>query len=251
MEAVTPSSLLPNIPSVLLESSDAALEWPRLREHIAARTSSPLGRARVSALQPCADLAWITEQQQRTAELRAMLSAGGTFDFNGLFDPTVLLEKSRIEGSALEAPEIASLLVVVERIAAWRNLFASAESARNNGLAEARAIAAFTAPLLEYDLSALLRSLRGKIEPDGSLSDDASPELRRLRRAMERQHRAIEESLRRSLRALSESGNAQDELITVRGDRFVIPVRSEFRRRVPGVIHGASSSGQTVFVEPL
>ena len=93
--------------------------------------------------------------------------------------------------------------------------------------------------------------LRGKIEPDGTLSDDASPELRRIRRAMERQHRAIEESLRKSLRALSAEGSTQEDLITVRGERFVIPVKSEFRRSVPGVIHGSSSSGQTVFVEPL
>jgi DNA mismatch repair protein MutS2 len=68
---------------------------------------------------------------------------------------------------------------------------------------------------------------------------------------MERQHRAIEESLRKSLRALASEGSTQEELITVRGERFVIPVKAEFRKRVPGVIHGSSSSGQTVFVEPL
>ena len=68
---------------------------------------------------------------------------------------------------------------------------------------------------------------------------------------MERQHRAIEESLRKSLRGLSEGGSTQDDLITIRGDRFVIPVKAEFKRKVPGVIHGSSSSGQTVFVEPL
>ena len=244
-------SLLPEIPSPLAESSAIALGWPRLREHIATRTTSPLGRAWVTALEPSADLSWIEQQHQRTSELRAMLSAGGTFDFNGLFDPTTLLDKARIEGSALEALEIAGLLVVVERVAAWRNLFSSSESRRNNGLADAISIAALTAPLLDHDLANLLRGLRGKIEPDGSLSDDASPELRRIRRAMERQHRAIEESLRRSLRSLASEGSTQDELITVRGDRFVIPVKAEFRRRVPGVIHGASSSGQTVFVEPL
>ena len=203
------------------------------------------------ALEPSADVEWITRQHQRTGELRAMLAAGGSFDFNGLFDTTTLLEKARIEGSALEAVEILNMLNVAERVAAWRNLFASAEAARNNGLASAASIAALTAPLLEYDLAPLLRSLRGKIEPDGSLSDDASPELRRIRRAMERQHRAIEESLRKSLRSLASDGSTQDELITIRGDRFVIPVKAEFRRRVPGVIHGASSSGQTVFVEPL
>ena len=251
IDIVNPPSLLPEIPSPLLESSAIALEWPRLREHIATRTTSPLGRAWVSALEPSADLPWIETQHQRTAELRAMLTAGGTFDFNGLFDPTLLLDKARIDGSALEALEIVSLLTVAERVAAWRNLFASAEAARNNGLASAASIAALTAPLLDHDLAPLLRALRGKIEPDGSLSDDASPELRRIRRAMERQHRAIEDSLRRSLRSLASEGSTQDELITIRGDRFVIPVKAEFRRRVPGVIHGASSSGQTVFVEPL
>ena len=248
---MTAPSLLPLIPSPLAESSAIALEWPRLREHIATRTTSPLGRAWIEALEPSADIEWITRQHTRTAELRAMLAAGGTFDFNGLFDPTTLLDKSRIDGSALESLEILSLLNVAERVAAWRNLFASAETARNNGLASATSIAALTAPLLAYDLVPLLRALRGKIEPDGSLCDDATPELRRIRRAMERQHRAIEDSLRKSLRSLASEGNTQDELITIRGDRFVIPVKAEFRRRVPGVIHGASSSGQTVFVEPL
>jgi DNA mismatch repair protein MutS2 len=68
---------------------------------------------------------------------------------------------------------------------------------------------------------------------------------------MEQQHRAIEESLRKALNRLAIEGSTRDELITVRGDRFVIPVRAEFKRKVPGVVHGSSSSGQTVFVEPL
>jgi DNA mismatch repair protein MutS2 len=61
----------------------------------------------------------------------------------------------------------------------------------------------------------------------------------------------IEESLRAALRKLSSDGATQDDVITIRGDRFVIPVRSELKRRISGVVHGASSSGQTVYVEPL
>jgi DNA mismatch repair protein MutS2 len=240
--------LLPDIPLPLRETSAAALEWPRLREHIAGRTSSPLGRAWVLALDPSADLAWIEQQQQRTAELRAMLSRGGSFEFHGLFDPTILLDKARIEGAALESIEIRDLLTVVERIAAWRNLL---DPVPNGTRYEWPSIAGLSSPLLDHDLAPLLRLLRGKIEPDGSLNDDASPELRRIRRAMERQHRAIEESLRKSLRGLSDGGSTQEDLITIRGDRFVIPVKAEFKRKVPGVIHGSSSSGQTVFVEPL
>lgn len=236
------------IPLQLRESSTTALEWPRLRDHIAGRTFSPLGRAWILALEPSADLAWIDQQQQRTAEMRAMLTRGGSFEFRGLFDPTILLDKARIDGAALEATEIRDLLAVVERVAAWRSLIDPPPSGTRY---EWPGIAALSAPLLDHDLAPLLRLLRGKIEPDGSLNDDASPELRRIRRAMERQHRAIEESLRKSLRGLSEGGSTQDDLITIRGDRFVIPVKAEFKRRVPGVIHGSSSSGQTVFVEPL
>ena len=245
---MNPQALLPVIPSPLQEISAAALEWPRLREHIAGRATSPLGKAWVLALAPSANLAWIDQQHQRTAEMRAMLTAGGSFDFNGLFDPTALLDKARIDGAALEATAIRDLLNVIERVAAWRNLITPSP---NSTRYDWPGILELSAALLDHDFAPLLHHLRGKIEPDGSLSDDASPELRRLRRAMERQHRAIEDSLRRSLRALSESGSAQDELITIRGDRFVIPVKAEFKRKVPGVIHGSSSSGQTVFVEPL
>ena len=246
-DTIADVSLLPNIPSPLAEASSVALEWPRLRELIAGHATSPLGRAWVLALEPCADRAWIDGQQRRTGEVRDLLTGGGSFEFHGLFDPTGLLDQARLEGAALEAQEINALLTVVERVAAWRTLLISpAGRARMwPGIAE------LSAALVEHDFAPLLHALRGKIEPDGSISDDASHELRRIRRAMERQHRAIEESLRKSLRALASEGSTQEELITVRGERFVIPVKAEFRKRVPGVIHGSSSSGQTVFVEPL
>ena len=245
-------SLLPIIPSPLAETSALALEWPRLREGIAAKAVSPLGRAFTLALEPSTDLSWITAQQQRTSEMRTFLAEGGSFDFHGLFDPAPLLEKARITGSALEPLEILALLNVVERVAAWRNLLSVREGMRSSKIGPA--IHALSADLLHHDLAPLLRTLRGKIEPDGSISDDASPELRRIRRAMESQHRAIEASLRRAARALREEGasqSSQEDIITVRGERFVIPIKAEFKRKIPGVIHGSSSSGQTVFVEPL
>ncbi len=244
--------LLPETPSPLAESAAAALEWPRLREHIASLAASPLGRAWTLALEPCSDAGWIDAQQQRTAEIRDFLTGGGSFDFHGLFDPITLLDEARVEGAALEGTQINALLALIERLAAWRALLKSdAGHPQKSGTRDWPAIRALSTPLAEHDFAPLLHALRGKIEPDGSLSDDASHELRRIRRAMERQHRAIEESLRKSLRALASEGSTQEELITVRGERFVIPVKAEFRRRVPGVIHGSSSSGQTVFIEPL
>jgi len=199
------------------------------------------------ALEPSSDLVWIEDQHERTEEMRALYNSGGSFDFHGLFDPAEMLEKSRIEGSALEPLEILSLITVVERVAAWRSLIFNPAQSREG----ITALATLSLSIRDTNLEPLLHQLRGKIEPDGSISDDASPELRRIRRAMAQQHRAIEESLRRSLRRLSDDGSARDELITIRGDRFVIPVRAEFKRKIPGVVHGSSSSGQTVFVEPL
>ncbi|QHN01942.1 endonuclease MutS2 [Granulicella sp. WH15] len=246
-------NLIPNIPAPLADSSSIALEWPRLRRQIAGKAVSPLGREWTLALEPSTDLGWIDAQQTRTAEIRGFLARGGSFDFHGLFDPATLLDKARIDGSALEALEIRDLLEVVERVAAWRNVLMPGTAQQQEAAQRqmGSGITGLSTPLLHHDLAGLLRLLRGKIEPDGSLSDDASPELRRIRRAMEMQHRAIEASLRRAVRTLREEGNTQDDVITVRGERFVIPIKAEFKRRVPGVIHGSSSSGQTVFVEPL
>ena len=180
--------------------------------------------------------------------MRRLIRGGGGFQFRGIFDPSDVLDKARIEGSALEPAELLSALALAERVEAWRQVILAPPGAVQG---KWPAIEELSAPLLTHDLSDLVRFLRGKIEADGSLSDDASPELRRIRRAMERQHRAIEDSLRRALAKLSEGGSTQDDLITVRGERFVIPVKAEWKRRIPGVVHGASSSGQTVYVEPL
>jgi DNA mismatch repair protein MutS2 len=240
-------AFLPEIPSPLSEISAKALQWPELIEHLSRRAQSPLGREWVHALSPSADAAWINQQQQRNAEMQRLIT-GGSFDFRGIFDVTDALAKAQIDGAALEAAELLAVIVHAERVEAWRQtVLTPPDTVR----AQWPGIEEMSAPLLPHDLGNLLRSLSGKIEPDGSLSDDASPELRRIRRAMAQQHRAIEASLRRALAKLSEDGSTQDSLITVRGERFVIPVKVEFKRKVGGVVHGSSSSGQTVFVEPM
>lgn len=236
----------------LEEHGGPALQWEALRERVASGARSPLGRARIRALEPSYSPVWIEAQQDRTAELRLLVAAGAPFDFRGVFDASDLLDKARIGGAALEAGELLRVLTHAERTETWRKLFAEPPEAHRTLITERwPAMTALTAPLLAQDLSGLLRALSGKIEPDGSLADDASPELARIRRALGRQHRAIEDSLRRALGKLSEEGAAQGDSITVRGERFVIPVKAEFKRRVGGVIHGSSSSGGTVYVEPM
>src|SRR5260370_991961 len=101
------------------------------------------------------------------------------------------------------------------------------------------------------DLRELIGELRGKILPDGTVTDQASVALARLRRDVEKQRHHIQESLERFLRAHHTDGTLQEDFVTIRNDRFVVPVVTGRERRVEGVIHGASGSGHTLFVEPL
>lgn len=238
-----------SIPGRVSDFSRSALEWDRFLELLSGYAQSAAGRARLLELGPSADTAWIAREHTLTEEMRLLLGAdAGLPGLAALFDPTDLLAKARIEGVALEAEEIRSAASLAELIAAWVELMLAPPSGLEDRLPELPGLFGET---LSVSLRPLADSLRGRFLPDGTLADDASPELRRIRREMEQQHRAIEDSLRAALRRYSEGGSAQEELITIRGERFVIPVKAEWKRRAPGVVHGASSSGQTVYVEPL
>jgi DNA mismatch repair protein MutS2 len=200
----------------------------------------------VAELAPSTDRDWIERQQTLASEIREFRRVGGRFDFSALTDIVSLLEKSRIGGAALETTEIRDVIAVVDRAAEWRQISRQPPAAMRSDWREVRSLSARIA-----DFSEFLRHFRNKIQPDGTLEDKASPELARIRREIEKQRRAIQESLRGYLRRLAEGDMVQDELITIRGERFVIPIKVEQKRRVQGVVHGASSSGQTVFVEPL
>jgi DNA mismatch repair protein MutS2 len=159
---------------------------------------------------------------------------------------TRLIEKARIVGAVLETTEIRDVLLMVDRAAEWREIALHPPANMRTGWKRIATLSASVPDFTEF-----LRYFRNKIEPDGTLDDSASPALARIRRDIEKQRRGIQESLRGYLRRLAEDGAVQDELITIRGERFVIPIKIEQKRRVQGVVHGASSSGQTVFVEPL
>jgi len=232
--------------SALTHTSGHVLEFDTLRELLTGYASSPPGQARIAALAPSVDRDWIVRQQQLTAEVREFRRVGGSFDFSGLSDPVRMIEKSRIEGAALETLEIRDLVQVVDRGAEWREIALHPPAAMKS---EWTSIAELSGGIADFTL--LLRFFRNKIHPDGTLDDRASPELAAIRREVEKQRRLIQESLRSYLRRLAEDGSLQEELVTIRGERFVIPVKVEQKKRVNGVVHGVSSSGQTVFIEPL
>jgi DNA mismatch repair protein MutS2 len=239
-------ALLPAIP--LPVAAGSALEWDKFVTFLATYAQSAPGRAWIAALTPSADRPWIAQQHALVAEMRVLSQAGAIPVTRSLFDPSDLLAKARIEGVALESGELRALIALAEEIAAWTDLIRTPPEAAQGRIPE---LTALSQAVLGTSLRPMTGTLREKILPDGTLADDASPELRRIRREMERQQRAIEESLRTALRRYAEGGSTQEELITIRGERFVIPVKTEWKRRVQGVVHGASSSGQTVYVEPL
>lgn len=222
------------------------LEFDAVRAWLGGFASSPLGKDRIAKLEPSRDPAWIGRQHQLTKELRVYLRAGGRFEFAGLTPPGELLELARIKGAALALEQIRDLLMLADRAMQWRQIGLHPPVDLREGWL---AVDELTRQLA--DLNGFIGYFTNKIHPDGTLDDHASPELARLRREIEKQKRSIQESLRGQLRRLAEGGAVQDELITLRGERFVIPVKAEQKRRVPGVVHGASSSGQTVYVEPM
>ena len=214
---------------------------------------SPLGRAELERLAPHSDRAALEEALADVAEAIAYQGASRQpqapsrgsairLRFNSIPDVAAALAVLRIEGAMLEPKQILELARLIEEageIRAALNL--AAEKYPRLG-----AQVAATA-----DPRPILRDVRGKILPDGTLADDASVALQRLRRDIERQQRQIQTSLERFLRTHRDDGTLQEEFITLRNDRFVVPVVAGQQRKVYGVIHGASSSGHTLFVEPL
>jgi len=233
-------------PNPLTHTSARVLEFEWLRDLLRGYASSPLGQTRLGSLVSSSERDWIERQQELTSEIREFRRVGGRFEFAGLVEIDKLVEKACIAGAALETAEIRDVVLVVDRAAEWREIALRPPAAMKG---EWKRVTELSGSI--EDFTEFLRSFRNKILPDGTLDDRASPELARIRREIEKQKRAIQESLRGYLRRLAEGGTVQDELVTIRGERFVIPVKVEQKRRVQGVVHGASSSGQTVFVEPL
>jgi DNA mismatch repair protein MutS2 len=233
-------------------SSDL-LEFEPLRELVGRYVGSPLGRAELARLVPHSDRAVLENALADVAEAIAYQGASRQpqaasrgsairLRFNSMPDVGPALAVLRMEGAMLEPKQILELARLIEEageIRAALNL--AAEMYPRLG-----AYAAATA-----DPRPILRDVRGKILPDGTVADDASVALQRLRRDIERQQKQIQTSLDRFLRTHRDDGTLQEEFITLRNDRFVVPVVAGQQRKVYGVIHGASSSGHTLFVEPL
>ncbi len=229
------------------------LEFDALRALVGHSVRSALGRGELERVAPSSDRAAIQTALAETAEgieyLRAASQpqtagrgAAIRVNFSGITDPTNAVSRLRIEGATLEAQEIFELTRLLDLAAEARAVLVGAGTRFPLLAAHGGGIA---------DLRELARELTGKILPDGTLADHASVALGRLRRDIEKQRQSIQHSLERFLRAHQQDGTLQEDFVTIRNDRFVVPVVTGRERRVDGVIHGASGSGHTLFVEPL
>jgi DNA mismatch repair protein MutS2 len=216
------------------------LEFDRLRELLRQRTTCVPGRRAVEALEFSQDAGFLQQQFALIREAREWLRSGNELGFGGLADPEAWLAKIEGPGVALEAAEFLRAASLLEASGWLRVQFK--EEAVKFSLLSGRAASV-------GDFRDLLAAIRRCILPNGDISDDASPALQRIRASMVQTRDSIQKTLRQILR--SRNAEAGEDYVTLRNDRFVIPVRAETRRSIPGVVHGASGTGQTVFLEPL
>ena len=216
----------------------ATLEFDGVLAILGELLSGPISESRLSELAPSTDLDRIRIDLARAGEARRYASENSRPGFASLGDPQPILEKLAIEGLSCEALEILAMTALARSAQSLRTAFGSYPQLDQlaSGLP---------------DFRNLLGDLEGKIAPDGSVESSASPELGRVRRNIERLRHEIQITIQRLLSRLSRAGVAQDEIITVRNDRLVIPIRADEKRRVDGVVHGMSASGATLYLEPL
>ena len=236
MQGGTPLPLPPEQSADALET----IEFAAVLELVAAHAAGPLGAARVRARRPSEDVAWITGELARAGEVAALFRRGDALLAEPVPDVSRALGRLRIEGSVLDGPELARLqrVLVAARLvhADLRRVVETAPLA-----------AALARPLPDKTLE---RRLEQSLDPEGTLLDTASPRLAAARREVHAARHRLIRKLESMLRGLDANVAPGDASVTVRGGRYVIPVRRDARSRPGGIVHDESGSAGTLFIEP-
>ncbi len=220
--------------------AEKLLEFGDLKDIVSRSTTCAPGRRASKALAPQQDRAALESEFALLREAMNWLRAGFDLGFGSLADPEQWLNRLGVVGAVLESSELLEAVTLMESAAYVRQAFKPQAPKYPLLSARAEAIA---------DFRHISSAIRHAVLPNGDISDDASPQLKRIRAGMIQARTAVQRSLERILQGRSEAGGAG--YVTLRNDRFVIPVRASDRAAVPGVVHGASASGQTIFLEPL
>jgi DNA mismatch repair protein MutS2 len=213
------------------------LEFSKITERLAARAASPMGKQMAAALTPMTDLGDIQRAQGQTAGAAAMIVRKGSLPMGGASDIRGALARAAAGGmlNADELMRVGEFCYVCRKIITY-------------GAGSADELATYFSAVVAQD------SLEGEISrcilPGGEVADNASPKLAGIRRSVKSAHDKIRDSLQSMIHSASYKNMLQDAIVTLRGDRFCLPVKAEFKRDFPGMIHDQSGSGSTVFMEP-
>ena len=222
----------------------SVLEFTRVLAVVADRASSTLGAARVKALLPRTDREWLDDEHARVTAMRAMVESEEPWHPEPISDVAEALNRMRVEGAGLNG---------IEMLGVGR-LFRSSRRTRES-LADDRRPAAARAVLARLraglvEQRALEDAVERVLDDDGTVRDDASPALRRIRRELAAAHGELIRILEREIARLDEHHRVPDASVTVRNGRYVMPVRREARVVLGGIVHDTSQTGATLFVEP-
>jgi DNA mismatch repair protein MutS2 len=226
-----------------------ALEVDRIREMLAREACTPLGRARALTLAPATETAEVRAGLELAAEASRFVRDAGSLALVAPEDLPDILERLRLGPEPLEPLALLGLAGFVDSLdSTARAIRGAAEERGTSGTSFPRlAPIAARAPSFRTEAAAIRRA----IEPGGDLHDDASPALREIRDGLRRQRAKLRSTLEGLTRGRETSRYLQDQIVTDRHGRYVVVVRAEHRGAIPGLVHGSSASGASLYVEPL
>lgn len=226
----------------LLEGHTAALlEFDEVLDLVKSRAPSSLGRHALKRLAPSPNRDIVLARQRETTQMRALRAEGKEPSWGGSQDVSRELEALRAEESWIEP-------FALNRVAVFAEASARVKKTIRASAAESPALAEIAASI--PSLEKIAASIRQAVTEKGEVADDASPELRRLRRKLEQTRRDLIAALERFFSRAESAAAVQEQIVTRRAERYVIPVKAGSRGAVPGLVHDRSASGQTLFVEP-
>ncbi len=227
----------------MLSSVEKALEYDKIKALLKNYTASQLGTARVDALTPSADIDQVRYLQTLCSEAKFFHQCYGGIPLDALRDIRASLSRADKTGSILNAEELLDVRKVAQIPGSIHRVFEKRDREEfPNLFAIVDTLPAF---------SELVETIDDCINPEGGILDRASPELRTIRRKLSRFRENIQQKLEATLRATEHRKAIQEPVITSRNNRYVIPIKQEARASFKGIVQGQSTSGATLFVEPL
>jgi DNA mismatch repair protein MutS2 len=218
------------------------LGFDHIREYLKQECLCPLGQAYVDRIRFSVDFELVSKMVQQTEEFRNLLSQRLNFPSNNYIDVTYCFEKIRPEGSFLEADEFRQLKLSIYTITACLEFLDKYELEFPNLFNLRKEVALDKNIYTQIDLI---------IGEDGNVRDNASPDLLKIRKDLNSEQQSLRRETDRILKSVKKEGYAEDDITpTIRNGRMVIPVKSEYKRKVKGFIHDESATGQTAFIEP-